>query len=267
MKYITPFFLLLLVSCSGLKYLERKATLLDLKSQYDAVGATGTFLLHDCVKNQYFVYNQGNADSLYSPASTFKIVNSIIAMETGVVAKITDTTKWDGVIRDVKEWNKDTDMKSAFKNSTVWYYQSIAKKIGVVKMKKWLDSLSYGANSEIKTIDKFWLNGELKISPQQQLEFLERLANKQLPISSATYEALEDIMLRDVRGTDLLFGKTGWGFSTKDIGWFVGYVRTREGVYTFVNFMLAPNADQTKFPSARINIAYNVLRNQGIIAL
>ena len=267
MKYLIPFFLLLIVSCSGLKYLERKATLLDLKSQYDAVGATGTFLLHDPVKNQYFVYNQGNADSLYSPASTFKIVNSIIALEIGIVDKVTDTTKWDGVIRDVKEWNKDTDMKSAFKNSTVWYYQSLAKKIGVVNMQKWLDSLSYGMISQIKSIDKFWLNGELKISPQQQLDFLERLANKKLPLSSKTYEALEEIMLREIRGTDLLFGKTGWGFSIKDIGWFVGYVRTRDGVYTFVNFMLSSNADRTKFPSARINITHNVLRNQGIIAL
>ena len=259
-------FLAFLCSCTTLKYHDEKAEVLELKAAYDKVNSQGVFLLKGQKKQGYYYYNSQIADSLFTPASTFKIVNSMIALETGVIKSVHDTLKWDGVIRDIKEWNKDTDMKNAFANSTVWYYQQVAKKIGVVAMRKWLDSLNYGVG-EVRTIDKFWLNNELKISPQQQLEFMEKLANRKLPLQPATYAALEEIMQKEVRGNSVLYAKTGWGFDNRDLGWYVGYVKSPEGAYPFVNLMISGAQVSPDFGSARIYIVRNVLNNLGIMPL
>jgi beta-lactamase class D len=253
-------------SCTTLKYHDQKAEFLELKAAYDKVNSQGVFLLKAQKKQCYYFYNSQISDSLFTPASTFKIVNSMIAFETGVIKSIHDTLKWDGVIRERSEWNKDTDMKSAFANSTVWYFQYIARNIGISTMKKWLDSLNYGVG-DIKTIDKFWLNNELRITPQQQLEFMERIALRKLPLHDKTYAALEELMRKDVRGTSVLYAKTGWGYDGRDIGWFVGYARTTQGVYPFVNLLISGPEVSPDFGSARIYIARNVFNNIGIMPL
>ncbi len=265
-RVLILFFGLLFGACATIKYHEEKAQILELKTAYDKVNSQGVFLLKAPNKQGYQYYNPLYADSLFTPASTFKIVNSIVALETGVIKTIHDTLKWDGVIRDIKEWNKDTDMKSAFANSTVWYYQQVAKKIGLSNMRKWLDSLNYGIG-EIKTIDKFWLNNELRISPQQQLEFMDNLAQRKLPLHLETYTALEEIMQKEVRGTTVIYAKTGWGYANHDIGWYVGYVKSSEGVYPFVNLMISGTSVSPDFGSARIYIVRNVLNNLGIMPL
>ncbi|MEY4603148.1 MAG: hypothetical protein RIT43_440 [Bacteroidota bacterium] len=252
------------LSCSSLKNANEEVRTLDLKSSYDKVFSSGVFLLKDIDRNTLYTYNLSQADTLFVPASTFKIVNSIIALETGVVAGIYDTLKWDGVIRDRKEWNQDTDMKNAFVNSTVWYYQELAKKIGLERMRYWLDTLSFGSGS-IHTIDKFWLNGELKVSPNSQLEFLIRFLKKELPLRPETYTLLEEIMRREQKDQTILFGKTGWGFDGNDIGWFVGYVRSDTGTFVFTNLLWTPKQDNPDFGSARIYIVKNVLASLGIM--
>jgi beta-lactamase class D len=261
------FLLVLLISaCASVKYHGERAEVLELKTAYDKVNSQGVFLLKGQKKEGYHYFNPLLADSLYSPTSTFKIVISIIALETGIVKTIHDTVFWDGVIRERKEWNKDTDMKSAFANSTVWYFQQVARKIGTLTMQQWLDSLDYGAGA-IKTIDKFWMNNELKISPHQQLEFLEKFALRKLMLRTETYAALEEIMQKEVRGNSVLYAKTGWGFDGRDLGWYVGYVRSSEGVYPFVNLMISGANVSPDFASARIYIVRNVLNNLGIMPL
>src|ERR1700732_1534678 len=47
------------------------------------------------------------------PASTFKIPNSIIALETGVVGDPDkDVFKWDGVTSSIEAWNRDHMLRS-----------------------------------------------------------------------------------------------------------------------------------------------------------
>lgn len=62
-------------------------------------------------------------------------------------------------------------MREAFKLSVVWFYKVLARRVGYERMKAWVTQVKYG-NSNTETeddIDKFWLNGTLKISPQQQI--------------------------------------------------------------------------------------------------
>ncbi|MBK8852777.1 MAG: class D beta-lactamase [Saprospiraceae bacterium] len=137
----------------------------------------GSFVLYDPQTAKYIFYNQDQYKQTFSPASTFKICNSLIGLETGLIQDENFIIPWDSVTRNLV-WDKDHDMKTAFANSTVWYYQELAKRVGGQKMKYWLDKTNYGNADTSGGIDRFWLTGGLRISPEQQIDFLKRLHDK-----------------------------------------------------------------------------------------
>jgi beta-lactamase class D len=123
--------------------------------------AEGTFALLDNGTGQFTVYNLPRyRDSAYTPASTFKVVNSLIGLQTGVISNDSMIIKWDGVQRPIAAWNKDLTMYDAFRVSAVPYYQEVARRIGKDTMQHWLDSLSYGTKKITTRIDTF-LAGQL----------------------------------------------------------------------------------------------------------
>ncbi len=131
------------------------------------------------------------------PASTFKIANSLIALETSVATDADHPTfKWDGVVRDIEEWNHDHTLRTAIKASVVPVYQEIARQIGPERMQRYVEAFDYG-NHDIggATIDAFWLEGDLRITALQQIEFLEKLYKEELPVSKRSMEIVKDIML------------------------------------------------------------------------
>ena len=103
-------------------------------------------------------------------------------------------------------------------------------------MKYWLDKANYG-NADISGgIDKFWLSGGLRISTEQQIDFLKRLHDNTLPFSQKPMDIVKNIMIaKDTLGY-VVRAKTGWGKQdNKDIGWYVGYVEKENKVYYFAN--------------------------------
>src|SRR5699024_11901349 len=88
-------------------------------------------------------YNPALSDQAVTPASTFKICHSLIGLETGNIEDENHIIHWDSVERQLPIWNKDHDLKNAFKNSTVWYYQELAKTIGTSQMEDWLNKAQY----------------------------------------------------------------------------------------------------------------------------
>ena len=129
------------------------------------------------------------------PASTFKIPNSIIALETGVVEDPDkDVFKWDGVTRSIEAWNKDHTLRSAIAASAVPVYQEIARRIGPERMQKYVDLMDYGNHDIGGGIDQFWLTGNLRIDPMQQVDFLDRLRRGVLPVSKRSQELMRDIL-------------------------------------------------------------------------
>ncbi len=132
------------------------------------------------------------------PASTFKIPNSIIALETGVVEDPDkDIFKWDGVKRSIEAWNKDHTLRSAIAVSAVPVYQEIARRIGPERMQKYVDLMDYGNRDIGGGIDQFWLTGNLRIDPMQQIDFLDRLHRGVLPVSRRSQELVRDIIAGD----------------------------------------------------------------------
>lgn len=189
--------------------------------------ASGKFTVHNLARYR---------DSSYLPASTFKIVNSLIGLQTGKIVNDSMVIKWDGVSRNVTEWNKDLTMYEAFRVSSVPYYQEVARRIGKDTLQLWLDSLNYGTKKIKGPVDSFWLNNTLKITPDEQLGLVKRLYFDQLPFFKSYQEVVKRAMLFDNNANYRLGYKTGWGFreNGNPIGWVVGWVEENNHPYFFV---------------------------------
>lgn len=236
----------------------------NLQKYFDARGVDGSFTMLNNSNGKITVYNMALDTSRYLPASTFKIVNSLIGLETGAITDENMTIPWDGVKRSNPEWNKTMDMKEAFKVSNVAYYQEVARRIGKDTMQQWLDTLSYGNKQIGEYVDSFWLNNTLKISPDEQLGLLKKLYFDQLPFRKSVQQTLRNVMLQEDNTAYKLSYKTGWGFDNENhaIGWLVGWIEENSHVYFFVTFIKSDNKDFDMKP-ARIGITKDILKEYG----
>lgn len=229
----------------------------DFGRQFQELEVEGSIMIYDSKNDRVFQHNPQRNVTNFPTASTFKILNSMIALETGVISDEIAILTWDGIQRELPEWNRDLNLREAFKLSAVWFYQVLARRVGYDRMKHWVIQAGYG-NQEIgrkDEIDQFWLNGTLRITPQQQIEFLHRLYKNDLPFSERTLSIVKDIMITEKTPDYTIRAKTGWfGFgndSIPNIGWYVGYLEKGENVYFF-----ATNIDirNKKDSAARIEL-------------
>jgi beta-lactamase class D len=259
-------------SCKQAESLSKMAVQHELKiadipyRQYlDSLKADGVFLLLDLKTNKLIEYKGLSKDTMLIPASTFKIPNSLIALETGVVKNELTQFKWNGKTYENESWNKDQNLKEAFQNSTVWYFQELARRIGEKTMKKFLAQFKYGNQNTNGGIDKFWLSGEMRISPIQQLEFLKDLWNEELKLSKKTTKAMKNIFLVEKIGNAKLYAKTGWGFiDGSDIGWYMGVVENDNSTYLFVHAIISKDSRLDYFGESRKAIARKILKDNQI---
>src|SRR5258708_1343483 len=167
----------------------------DLAKRFFDLGTVGTFVGYKVDDYLIIASDKVRSGEAKLPASTFKIPNSIIALETGVVADPDkDVFKWDGVTRSIEAWNKDHTLRSAIAVSAVPVYQEIARRIGQERMQKYLDLLEYGNRDIGGGLEQFWLTGNLRIGPIEQVEFVDRLRRGVLPVSKRTQELVRDIL-------------------------------------------------------------------------
>lgn len=259
---------IVLAACTGEPAQEVRD---DFKQHYDQFKVEGSFALYDARADKYILYNQPQFDEMFSPASTFKICNTLIGLETGVVPDADYVIPWDSVTRN-PVWDKDYDLRGAFQYSVVWYYQEVARRIGGERMKTWLDKAGYGNADTLGGIDQFWLSGGLRISPRQQIEFLRKLHDGQLPFSPRSMGIVQDIMVvQDTLGY-VLRAKSGWGgHGAKDVGWFVGYLERGSDVYYFANCVqiesdrLNDLETAISFDNSRARITENILRSMDLM--
>lgn len=232
---------------------------------FKSVSLDGTFVLKKMNSDKVKVYNLERSVNPYLPASTYKILNSLIALESKVIKDESEIIKWDGIKRFYDMWNQDQNLRSALKISCVWFYQELARRIGEQKMHYYLDTVRYGNSKMGADIDKFWLEGELRISAQEQIEFLTKFLNYNLPFSHDNIDIVKNIMLVDSSDNYKLFAKTGWTARVaedKQIGWYVGFVENSEGYWIFaMNIDIMEDADSKN----RQEITNKVLRQEGII--
>lgn len=238
----------------------------DLKKYFDAKNVEGCFTMLNNADGRITVYNMAMDTTRYTPASTFKIVNSLIGLQTGAITDEKMIIKWDGIKRWNADWNKDLDMKAAFRASSVPYYQEVARRIGADTMKRWVDSIAYGNLDISGPVDSFWLNNKLKISPDEQLGLLKKLYFDQLPFRKSVQQSVRDAMLQEDNTAYRLSYKTGWGFDEQqnNIGWIVGWIEENRHVYFFVTLVKSPDK-KIDMKWVRMGILKDILKHYGFM--
>jgi len=198
-----------------------------LAQHFTDAGTVGTFVGYKVEDYLVIASDTDRSGQAELPASTFKIPNSLIALETHVVGDPDqDVFKWDGVVRSIAAWNRDHTLRSAIAVSAVPVYQEIARRIGAERMQHYLDLLDYGNRDIGGGIDQFWLTGRLRIDPVQQVDFLDRLRRGSLPVSKRSQDLVVDILPVTRVGDTIIRAKTGLvgaQASRPELGWLVGW--------------------------------------------
>ena len=240
----------------------------EFQTILDTAQVTGSILIYDVEEDNYYSNDFEWAKTGQLPASTFKIPNSIIALETGVVKNDSTLIEWNGEKRGHKNWEQDLLFKEAFQYSCVPCYQDIAREIGYKRMNVYSELYNYGTlKIDSLTIDKFWMEGDSKISQFQQIKFLNRFYTSRLSISERTEDIMKRMMVLEENANYTLSGKTGWSYyNNKDNGWFVGYIQTKGKVYYFsTNIEPKENFNLDLFPRIRKQVTYDALKQLNII--
>ncbi len=222
----------------------------------------GSILFYDPNQNIYYSNDFERCSKTFLPASTFKIANTIIGLETGVIESDTTLFRWNGEKRRLSIWEKDMNLKEAFQTSCVPCYQEVAKEIGPERMNAFLGGFNYGSMVvDSSNISIFWLEGNSGISQFEQVGFLNKIRTGKLDIADRTYNILQDVMLIDSTDSYVLRGKTGWVASDhSNIGWFVGYVESPDQTFVFAtNVEPAAGFDLDNFPAVRARITKKAL--------
>jgi len=230
-------------------------------------GVDGAFVLLDVEANRETVVNPAEAARRHLPASTFKIPNTLIGLETGVIRDATFRLPWDGTKRWLEAWNRDHDLASAMKHSVVWYYQEVARRVGPARMRTAVGALGYGNRDTgpDQAIDRFWLEGPIAISPLEQVDFLARMRAGALPVKPEHVALLRRIITLDERPGRVLQGKTGLGHEgDRVVGWLVGYVEKDRRPHVYATLVLAPRAETDRIMPLRRELTEKLLARHGL---
>lgn len=249
----------------------KAAVPLDAASLFQAAGTEGTLLIYDARRDRLHAYNPDRAARGYVPASTFKIFNSLIGLETGAVQDVdNDRLPWGGRVHKVggkavlpAACNADVPLRVAFPNSCVPIYQELARRVGLAPYQRYFAAARYGNQDLSGPIDQFWLSGKLRVTAYDQIDFLRQVVAETLPFSPRTYAQVKSIMINESTPDYTVRGKTGWADNVSpDVGWWIGWVERGGDPYIF-----AINLDITKpeHAKARLDITRGALKRLGML--
>jgi beta-lactamase class D len=265
---------ILLLSALSVPALAQHIVEKNYAAYFRAQRVSGSFLLYDLARDQYTVYDLRRSRQGVLPASTFKIPNTLLALETGVVRDTSHLFRWDGTRREVEAWNRDLTLAQALRVSCVPCYQEIARQIGAERYRRYLSALNFGRmDVRPDNVDQFWLRGTSRVTPFEQIDFLKRLYLNQLNIAERNMELTKALLLVAEGPGWVLRGKTGWGTpdvrpdgswppGARDIGWFVGWLEQNGNAYFFATTLEALRPVPDTWIGARRGITEQLLRQE-----
>jgi beta-lactamase class D len=280
MKYILYLLLFWTIACTPVKNKssENKSAvesllpiyknIVGLQSLIDSTNGKGSVLIYSPTKSSYYSNNFEWAEKSFLPASTFKIPNSIVAMELGIIKNDSSMFYWNGEDRFQDRWERDMNFKDALQLSCVPCYQYLAREIGTQRMLSTLDKIGYpGMVVDSTNIDMFWLEGDSKITSFEQIGFLKRFYDQELPISLNTFTSMKNMLLKEENDDYNLSGKSGWSYTNGiDNCWFIGYIEKENEVYFFATNLEPPvDVDFNTYPKVREDITIEAFRKLKII--
>ena len=234
----------------------------DITNIFADAGVEGTFVAIDTRGEVLHIHNRERAQEPLSPASTFKIPNTLIALQRGL-ADVDDTRfRWDGTDRGVSAWNQDHTLRSAFQVSCVWCFQQIARRVGRDAYLQDFQSIDYGNRQIGKAVDQFWLDGSLRISAMDQARFLSLLWQGLLPFRRDVVADLKTVMQVEQTNTYALYAKSGWTGAALGVGWYVGVLETPAATVAFALNLPMTRAEEAPL---RKRLAMQSLRRLGLL--
>lgn len=210
-------------------------------------GIKGCAVFWNSTDKLYCMYDKASCEERSSPCSSFKIISTLMGLESGIITSVDSTMNYDGTVYPNEEWNGNLNLKDAFQKSCIWYFRKVLDRLGKADVKKYLSHLEYG-NQDIsewngsginqlagkksaKALNGFWLESSLQISPREQAEVLGKIFDGKSEFSQKNINILKKIMMVQKNKEVTIFGKTGTGknLSTgnSDNAWFVGMFETR----------------------------------------
>lgn len=240
LKHYLLFIFIMLLSISPSSAEEQKLTELawqtspNIAALFEEAGVDGAFVVYDVIEQRLIGFNRQRVMQQFVPASSYKIPHTLIALNSGAVSSVDELLSWDGNPAPFKAWEKDMSLREAIGVSNAAIYQQVSRRIGMTAMQHHIDKLGYGNALLGETVDRFWLDGPLKISALEQVRFLAKLANSALDYPSEQQAIVREIIQQPSSAGTALFAKSGWqNAPDPGIGWWVGWVETRGQIYAF----------------------------------
>lgn len=235
------------------------------QEHFDARGVRGTFALFEPAHDRYLVVNEARARQRFVPASTFDIANALIGLEVGSIGDAGDVFHWDRKPKVRAAWERDHALASGMRENVVWMFQEVARRTGREEMREWVERLGYG-NRDIKGgIELFWLQGALRVSAMEQLDFLRKLCEGSLAATQRAQRLVRESLLVERTRAYALYAKAGAAGAGKNaVWWWVGWVERKgrnEGVFA-MNF--TPGAATRR--EDRVAIGRAILAEAGVLA-
>lgn len=263
---------ILLLAASSILALGNLSGQVDLSKPFKDNNLNGSFTLFDYNAKKWVSSDITDSHVAALPASTFKIINTLIALEEGLIKSEDDVFRWPGYSDTLKYGYRpdichDMTVREAFKVSVVWVYLEIAKKIGKEKYKEYLTACGYGNADLSSNDDDFWNFGNLAISPANQVQILVGIYDETLPFKKESFVMVKNLMIEEQTGNYTLRAKTGWTRDGGiDTGWWVGYIERKDNAYFFATRLTkdrkVPNPN---FGQCRKDITKAILKQLGII--
>lgn len=255
-KFFVPvlFLFMLLSSCS----VNNTKVDPSLKKYFDSSNVQGSFSFLNNQLGIITVYNMDLDTQRFTPATSFKLLTSLIGIQTGKISN-ENTVLTTGTGKD-----SALSFKEAFKTSSNVFFQTLANQVGKDTMKVWIDSIGYGNKNVNGPVDSLWLNDQLKISPDEQLGFVSKLYFSQLPFQKYAQQMVQDQMLQEDNNLYQLSYATGSGTDDKNnaIGWVLGWIVENQHVYFFVTFVKSPESN-LDMNSTGIHVSKSILKGMG----
>jgi len=244
----------------------------DFKKYFDECHVEGSIVIYDNNRRKWFLSDTVNVRKETLPASTFKVINLLIALETKTIQDENEMVKWIGKTDTLKygfrpDIYHDMTVKEAFEVSAGWVFVELAKKIGKENYKKYLTRAHYGNLDLSQTDADFWNFGKFGISPFNQAEFMKKLYTEELPFSKRNIEIVKRVMITEQNEDFTIRSKTGWtrdnGMNT---GWWIGSIENKNGTYFFATRLLQDRkTNGSNFGSCRKEITKAIFKDLSIL--
>lgn len=212
-------------------------------------------------KNGKILKAEGACDDQNPPCSTFKVALALMGFDAKILTD-KDSPKWSfkkEYEANMQSWYKpemaikygwhgEHTPATYIEKSVVWFSHKITQILGKEKFQDYINRLNYGNKDVSGTPGKddgllnSWLETSLKISPQEQVEFLEKMLATSLDISQdAQIKTAEIMVKKDQDGKPMewngckVYGKTGGGTGCNR--WFIGWVEKGDEKIIFAQYV------------------------------